>query len=152
MVVSLAGPLTGFAAGAVAIWLYRSVGTDSELVHSALSDLIFVTIGVGRVQPAADPPPRRRGGDGLGPGAGHRAAAASGRPGWSRWWRRPALAVVGILVEEPFVAMIAAFFGFQNWQALAGARDEPDLRRLREGRAALLRGRRRPGRRGGRRR
>jgi Zn-dependent protease len=139
MVVSLAGPLTGFAVGAVAIWLYRSVGDSSELVHSALSDLIFVTLawGIFNLLPILP----LDGGAVMASvlaqvtgGGGQRAAryvsllAAAG------------LAVVGILVKEPFLAMIAVFFGFQNWQVLAGARDQPDLERIRKGRAALLEG------------
>jgi hypothetical protein len=123
----------------VAIWLYRSVGDSSELVHSALSDLIFVTLawGIFNLLPIlpldggcvmASVLEQATG------GGGQRAAryvslvAAGG------------LAVVGIAIQEPYVAMIAAFFGFQNWQALAGARDQPALQRIREGRAALLAG------------
>ena len=44
IVVSVAGPAMGFAAGAIGVWLYRSVGSDSELLNYALSDLIFVTV------------------------------------------------------------------------------------------------------------
>jgi Zn-dependent protease len=139
MVVSLAGPLTGFAAGAVAIWLYRSVGDSSELVHSALSDLIFVTLawGVFNLLPILP----------LDGGAVMASVLEQATGGGGQRAARvvslvvaAALAVVGILVKEPFVAMIAVFFGFQNWQVLAGARDQPDLERVREGRAALLRG------------
>ena len=139
MVVSVAGPLTGFAVGGLAIWLYRRTGSDAEFVRIALSDLIFVTIvwGVFNLLPilpldggnvVASALEQATG------GGGRRAAhlislvAAAG------------LAVAGFVFEEPYVAMIAAFFGFQNWQALAGARDEPALERLRLGRAALLQG------------
>ncbi|MEA2829145.1 MAG: hypothetical protein QOG43_3584 [Actinomycetota bacterium] len=139
MVVSAAGPFTGFAAGALAFWVSRSVGPGSELLDSALSDLIFVTLawGVFNLLPIlpldggcvmASALEQATG------GGGQRAArvvslvAAAG------------LAVVGILIKQPYVAMIAAFFGFQNWQVLAGARDHPELQRLREGRALLLAG------------
>ena len=139
MVVSLAGPLTGFAAGAVAIWLDRTLGTDSELVRTGLSDLTFVTIGWGvfnllPILPLDGGAVVASALEQATGGGGQRAArvislvAAAG------------LAVVGILLAQPYVAMIAAFFGLQNWQVLAGARDEPDMRRLREGRAALLEG------------
>ncbi len=139
-VVSLAGPLTGFAAGAVAIWLFRTVGSDgSELVRSALSDMIFVTIawGVFNLLPIlpldggcvmASVLEQRTGGGGQRTARVVSIVAAAG------------LAGAGVAVGQPYVAMIAAFFGFQNWQALAGARDQPDLQRLRAGRAALLEG------------
>jgi Zn-dependent protease len=139
MVVSLAGPVAGFAAGALAVWLYRSVGDGSELTRIAVSDMIFVTFvwGVFNLLPilpldggafVASALEQRRG-DG-----GRRAAhvisvVAAG-----------ALAVAGVLLEQPFMAMVAAFFGFQNWQALTQTRDGPDLERLRRGRAALLQG------------
>ena len=139
IVVSLAGPFAGFAAGALAFWLYRTLGTDSDVVRIALSDVIFVTVawGVFNLLPilpldggavVASALEQATG------GGGQRAArvislvAAAG------------LAVLGILLAQPYMAMIAAFFGFQNWQALAGARDEPDLQRLHRGRAALLEG------------
>ncbi len=139
MVVSLAGPLTGFAAGAVGIWLYRSVGTDSELLRSAFSDLIFVTMawGVFNLLPILP----LDGGNVMASaleqatgGGGQRAARVVSLVAAA------ALAVVGIMVKEPYVAMIAAFFGFQNWQVLARARDHPALLRINEGRAALLAG------------
>ena len=139
MVVSAAGPLTGFVVGALAWWVYRTIGTDSDLILSALSDLIFVTVvwGVFNLLPilpldggnvVASALEQATG------GGGQRAArlislvAAAG------------LAVAGVAFQQPYMAMVAAFFGFQNWQALAGARDEPDMARLRQGRAALLEG------------
>ncbi len=143
MVVSLAGPLTGFAVGAAAIWLDRSLGSSGiggdGLVESALSDLIFVTMawGVFNLLPIL---PLDGGSvvasflDQATGGGGQRAARVVSLVAAA------ALAVVGILIAQPYVAMIAAFFGFQNWQALAGSRDEPDLQRLRRGRAALLEG------------
>ena len=139
MVVSLAGPMAGFAAGAVAIWLYRSLGTDSELVRSALSDMIFVTMawGVFNLLPILP----------LDGGAVVASALEQATGGGGQRAARvislvaaAALALVGIVVAQPYVAMVAAFFGLQNWQALAGARDEPDMRRLHQGRAALLEG------------
>lgn len=139
MVVSLAGPCTGFAAGAIAIWLYRSVGDGSALLHSALFDLIFVTMawGVFNLLPILPLD-----------GGNVMASAIEQRThgGGQRTARivslvaAAALAGVGVAVHQPYVAMIAAFFGFQNWQALAGARDQPDLARLQVGRAALLEG------------
>lgn len=139
MVVSGAGPLMGFAAGAVAIWLYRSLGTDSELVRNALSDLIFVTVawGVFNLLPilpldggcvmASALEQRTKGG-------GQRTARVVSLVAAA------CLAGAGVALREPYMAMIAAFFGFQNWQALAGDRDQPDLQRLRTGRVALLEG------------
>lgn len=139
MVVSLAGPFTGFAAGAVAIWLYRSIGPGSELVRSALSDMVFVTIawGVFNLLPIlpldggcvlASALEQRRGRRGERTARVVSVVVAAG------------LAGAGVAVGEPYVALIAAFFGFQNWQALAAARDQPDLERLQAGRAALLEG------------
>jgi len=139
MVVSLAGPLAGFAAGALAFWVHRSIGADSELVHNALSDMIFVTVvwGVFNLLPilpldggavVASVLEQATGGGGQRAARVISVVAAAG------------LAVAGIALAQPFMAMVAAFFGFQNWQALAGARDEPDLERLRRGRAALLEG------------
>jgi Zn-dependent protease len=139
MVVSLAGPFAGFAAGALAFWVYRSVGIEGELLRSALSDLIFVTVvwGVFNLLPilpldggavVASALEEATG------GGGQRAAQMISLVAAA------ALAVAGILFKQPYMAMIAAFFGFQNWQALAGARDEPDMKRLRGGRAALLEG------------
>jgi Zn-dependent protease len=139
MVVSLAGPFTGLAAGALSIWLYRSLTPDPGLLRQGLADLIFVTIGWGvfnllPILPldggavVASVLEQATG------GGGQRAArvislvAAAG------------LAVAGIRFGQPYVVMISVFFGFQNWQALAGARDEPQMQRLRRGRAALLEG------------
>jgi Zn-dependent protease len=139
IVVSLAGPFTGFAFGGLALWLYRTLGSDSELVHSALSDLIFVTVvwGVFNLLPIL-------------PLDGGNVVASALKQATGGGGQRAArvvsliaaamLAGIGIAMKEPYLAMIAAFFGFQNWQALAGARDEPALERLRQGRAALLQG------------
>lgn len=140
VVVSLAGPFVGFAAGLLALWLSRTLTTDSVLVRTVLDDLVFVNIawGVFNLLPILP----MDGGNVVasalealrGPARARRAAGIVSLVGAA------ALAVAGVAYQRPFVTMIAAFFAFTNWKALGAARDQPQMERLRAGRAALLEG------------
>lgn len=139
IVVSLAGPLFGFAAGALALLARESLGPQSDLVAQALADMIFVTFawGVFNLLPML-------------PLDGGGVMASTIRLATGRSDDRIAhmvsvvvaglLAVAGVASGRPFLAVVAAFFGYQNWQALAQGRDQPHMQRLAQGQGMLLAG------------
>lgn len=139
IVVSLAGPMFGFAAGAVALVARESLGPQSDLVSQALADMIFVTFawGVLNLLPIL-------------PLDGGSVMASTISLVTGREDNRVAhvasiavagaLAVAGVAYGQVFLAILAAFFGYQNWQALAQGRDQPHMQRLAQGQGMLLAG------------
>lgn len=141
MVVSVAGPLTGFAVGFAALLVARAVTpTDSELVEAILVDLIFVNIawGVFNLLPI------------LPLDGGNIVASFFERTTGDTTQRKArivsvatavAVGVVGLAYGQPFVALLAALFGSQNFRSLGADRDQPAYRRLDRAAQELAQGR-----------
>lgn len=139
IVVSLAGPFAGFALGLVALVAQENLGSQSDLVRQALSDAVWVSFawGVFNLLPML-------------PLDGGGVMASTIRLATGRNDDRVAhtvsivvagaLAVAGLALTRPFLAIVAAFFGYQNWQALAQGRDQPQMQQLAEGQGMLLAG------------
>lgn len=141
MAVSAAGPAIGFTVGFAVLLVARAVTpSDSELLETVISDLVFVNIvwGVFNVLPIL---PLDGGnivaaffelttGD-----TTHRAARVISVAAAA------ALAVAGLALGQPYVAMVAALFGAQNFRSLSADRDEPAFRRLNEASRELAQGR-----------
>ena len=141
MAVSAAGPAVGFVVGIAALLVARAVTpTDSELVEIVISDLVFVNIvwGVFNLLPIL-------------PLDGGNIVAAFFEKATGDTTQRVAriisvvtavaLALAGLALGQPYVAMVAGLFGAQNFRSLGADRDEPALRRLAEAGRELAQGR-----------
>jgi Zn-dependent protease len=139
IVVSVAGPFVGFTFGFLFLWIERSTTTDSVLVANAVADLVFVNLawGIFNLLPILP----LDGGNVVASflehvthGRGQRAARSVSIV------TAVALAAAGLGLGQPFVALIAAYFAYLNWQSIARAKDQPQLHEVEVGRAALLQG------------
>jgi Zn-dependent protease len=132
LVVTLAGPGTGFVVALVGVYLSRTVTSDSALLNTALDDLIWVNVlwGVFNLLPILP----LDGGHVASDLFGVRNARILSVAG------AVALGVVGLYFGQLFVGFLAFQFGSQSLNALRAGRDRPQLEQLDEARAALLRG------------
>ncbi|MDP8936662.1 MAG: site-2 protease family protein [Actinomycetota bacterium] len=141
IVVSIAGPVTGFAVGIAALAVARAVTpTDSELLEAVLVDLIFVNIawGVFNLLPIL-------------PLDGGNIVAGFFEQTTGDTTQRKArivsvataavVGLVGLAYGQPYVALLAALFGSQNFRSLGADRDQPAYLRLSQARDDLAQGR-----------
>jgi len=132
LVVTLAGPGTGFLVALVGVYLSRTVTTDSALVQTALDDLVWVNVlwGVFNLLPI------------LPLDGGHVAQDLFGLRNAQVLSVAGAviLGVAGVYFGQLFVGFLAFQFGSQSLNGLRAHRDRPQLEQLDEARAALLRG------------
>ncbi len=133
LVVTLAGPGAGFLAAAIGVALSQVVSSNSEIVTTAIDDLIWVNIfwGVFNLLPI------------LPLDGGHVAADVLGlRPAqYLSLAGAAGLGVVGLYLNAPFMAIVGFMFGSQSLNALRSDRDRPQLEQLDQARADLLQGR-----------
>lgn len=139
LVVSLAGPGSGFLLGVLAIAVERAANPSSVLMRDALRDLVWVSFvwGVLNMLPilpldggnVARNLLARVTGDG-----GERAARVLSIA------TAAALGVLGAVLGQLFIPLFALFFAMQNYQALRALRDGPQSARLDAARGALLGG------------
>jgi len=141
MAVSVAGPAVGFAVGFAVLLAARAVTPgDSDLLEIVISDLVFVNIvwGVFNLLPIL-------------PLDGGNIVAAFLEQATGDTSQRAAriisvvtaaaLAVAGLALGQPYVAMVALLFGAQNLRSLGADRDQPAYRRLGEAGRELAQGR-----------
>ena len=141
IVVSAAGPVTGFVVGLAAFLVARAVTpTESQLVEAIVVDLVFVNIawGVFNLLPIL-------------PLDGGNIVASFFEHTTGDTTRRKArivsvavaaaVGVAGLAYGQPYVTLLAALFGSQNFRSLGADRDEPALRRLGQARQELAQGR-----------
>ena len=133
MVVSLAGPGAGFLVAILGVALSQVVTSDSEIVETALEDMVWINViwGVFNLLPI------------LPLDGGHVAADLFGL--------RPAqvlsvagavgLGALGLYTGAPFMLLMAFLFGSQSLNAMRADRDQPQLDLLDQARADLLQGR-----------
>ena len=133
LAVTLSGPGAGFVAAMVALALSQVVTSDSEIVKTALDDLIWVNLvwGVFNLLPILPLDGGRVAVDlfGLRPAQMLSVAGAVG------------LGVLGLYLRAPFMAIIAFMLCSQSINALRAHRDRPQFEKLDEARRALLLGR-----------
>jgi Zn-dependent protease len=132
LVVTLAGPIAGFVAALVGVALSHAVTSPSTVVSIAIDDLIWVNIvwGVFNLLPILP----LDGGNVASDLFGARTArflSVAGSVG---------LGLIGLYTGQIFLAFLAFYFGTQSLNALRFQRDRPQLERLDDARAALLRG------------
>ena len=133
LVVTLAGPAAGFLAAILGVALSQVVTSDSDIVETALNDLVWVNViwGVFNLLPI------------LPLDGGHVAAdlfgirtaqvlSVAGAVG---------LGVLGLYQGAPFLFLMAFLFGSQALNAMRADRDRPQLQQLDEARGLLLQGR-----------
>jgi len=141
IVVSVAGPATGFLVGAAALVLARAViPTDSELVEAVLVDLVFVNIawGVFNLLPILP----LDGGNIVAGFFEHTTGDTTQRKARIvSVVTAVAVGLVGLAYGQPYIALLAALFGSQNFRSLGADRDLPAYRRLDEAGQELARGR-----------
>ena len=139
VLVSLAGPGVGLAAGGAALVASRLTGPLSPLAETVLADLVFVNLGWGLfnllpILPLDGGNVVSAGLDGLTGGAGEKPArivsvVVAG-----------AVAVLALWADERFVVLLVAWFGIDNVQALLARRDLPGQAELERARALVLAG------------
>jgi len=133
LVVSLAGPCTGFVIAALAAVLSQVVASDSSLVQAAFADVIWVNVlwGVFNLLPI------------LPLDGGHVAADLFGlrEARYLSLAGAAILGVFGLYIGAPFMAIFAFVFGSQSLTALRADRNGPQLQQLDQARGALLQGR-----------
>jgi Zn-dependent protease len=132
LVVTLAGPAAGFLAAIVGVLLSQVV-SGPDLVDTAIEILIYVNVlwGMFNLLPI------------LPLDGGHVAADLFGLRN-AQYLSLAGAVVLGLLaiyIGAPFMAIVAFMFGSQSLGALRAERDQPQLERLDQGRAALLQGR-----------
>jgi len=141
IVVSVAGPATGFVVGGAAVLAARSFSLgDSELLEAVVFDLIFVNIawGVFNLLPIL-------------PLDGGNIVASFFEQTTGDTTHRKArivsvvtaviLGLVGLAYGQPYVALLAALFGSQNFRSLGAERDRPAYGRLGQAGDELSQGR-----------
>ena len=132
LVVTLAGPGAGFLTAIVGVALSQLVTSDSEIVETALDNLIWVNVvwGVFNLLPI------------LPLDGGHVAADLFGlRPAQVlSLVGAVALGVLGFLTGAVFMTFMAFILGSQSLNAMRADRDQPQLEQLDKARGALLRG------------
>jgi hypothetical protein len=133
MVVSLAGPAAGFLGAIVGVLLSQLVTTGSDIVATAIDDLIYINVlwGVFNLLPILP----LDGGNFAADLFGRRQAQYLSLAG------AVALGALAVAIGAPFMAIIAFMFGSQSLNALRAERDKPQLEQLNQARAALLQGR-----------
>jgi Zn-dependent protease len=141
IVVSVAGPATGFVVGGAAVLAARSFSLGgSELLEAVVFDLIFVNIawGVFNLLPI------------LPLDGGNIVASFFERTTGDTTHRKArivsvatavVLGLVALAYGQPYVALLAALFGSQNFRSLGAERDRPAYGRLGQAGDELSRGR-----------
>ena len=140
IVVSVAGPATGFLVGAAVLVARAVTPTDSELIEVVLVDLISVNIawGVFNLLPI------------LPLDGGNIVASFFEKTTGDTTHRKArivsvgtavAVGLVGLAFRELYIALLAALFGSQNFRSLGADRDLPAYQRLNEAGQELARGR-----------
>jgi Zn-dependent protease len=132
LVVSLAGPGAGFLAAVIGVALSQLVTSDSEIVETALENLIWVNViwGIFNLLPILP----LDGGHVAQDLFGLRTAQVLSITG------AVALGVMGVVTGAVFMTFMAFILGSQSLNALRADRDQPQLEELDKARAALLRG------------
>jgi Zn-dependent protease len=133
LVVTLAGPGAGFLCAAVGVALSQVVTSNSDIVTTALDDLVWVNIfwGVFNLLPI------------LPLDGGHVAVDLFGlRPAqYLSLAGAVCLGLLGFYIGAPFMAIVAFMFGSQSLGALRADRNRPQLQELDQARGDLLQGR-----------
>ena len=132
LVVSLAGPAAGFLAAIVGVLLSQVVA-GPDLVETGIEILIYVNVlwGIFNLLPI------------LPLDGGHVASDLFGlrNAQYLSLAGAVALGALALFTGAIFLAIFAFLFGGQSLRALRAERDEPQLQKLDEARAALLQGR-----------
>jgi len=133
LVVSLAGPGAGFLGAVLGLALKQVVSSDSQIVTAALDDLVWVNVlwGVFNLLPILPLDGGHVASDLFGPRTARVLSVAGAL----------ILGVAGLVLQQPFMFMIALMLGSQSFNALRFDRDRPRLELLDQARAALLQGR-----------
>ena len=133
LVVSLAGPGAGFLFAIIGLALSQTVTSDSEVIETALDDLVLVNVfwGVFNLLPILP----LDGGHVAQDLFGIRTARVLSLAG------AVALGLIGLLTGAIFIALMAFIFGGQSLNAMRADRDQPQLELLDKARGALLGGR-----------
>ena len=133
LVVSLAGPGAGFLVAVLGVALSQVMVSDSEIVETALEDLIYINLvwGVFNLLPILPLDGGHVAADlfGLRPAQVLSVAGAAG------------LGVLGLSMGAPFLLLMAFIFGSQSLNAMRADRDRPQLDQLDQARGDLLQGR-----------
>jgi Zn-dependent protease len=141
IVVSVAGPATGFVVGAAALLAARSVdAADPVLLEAVVFDLAFVNIawGVFNLLPI------------LPLDGGHIVASFFEHTTGDTTHRTArivsvataaAVGIAGLVYRQPYITLLAALFGSQNFRSLGAERDGPAYRRLEQAGEQLAGGR-----------
>ena len=132
LVVTLAGPGTGFVVALLGVALSHVVNSNSTVVTTAIDDLIWVNLiwGIFNLLPILP----LDGGNVTASLFGVEAArilSVAGAVG---------LGLLGLYFGQIFIAFLAFMFGSQSLNAMRAHRDRPQLEVLDDARAALLRG------------
>jgi Zn-dependent protease len=132
-VVSLAGSGAGFVVAILAVALSQVVTSDSEIVETAIEDLIWVNVawGVFNLLPILP----MDGGHVAADLFGLRSAQVLSVVG------SVGLALLGLYLQAPFMFIMALIFGSQSFRSMQADRDRPQLEQLDQARGDLLQGR-----------
>ncbi len=141
IVVSVAGPATGFAVGGAALLAARGISLgESALMEAVVFDLVFVNIawGVFNLLPILP----LDGGNIVASFFEHTTGDTTQRKARIvSVGTAVAVGVAGLAYGQPYVAMLAALFGSQNFRSLGADRDQPAYRRLGQAGQELAQGR-----------
>ena len=137
VVVSMAGPAVGLAAGGAVLVGSRVTGPLPPLAETALADLVFVNLGWGLfnllpILPLDGGNVVSAGLDGLTGGRGEKPARIVSV------LTAVTIGLLALWADQRFVVLLVAWFGIDNVQALLARRDRPGRTELERARSMVL--------------